>query len=162
MVYLNPTKKSIRSEIFYLQRTETKNLKFVKPQRNFLTHISENSRNLSNFRYRWIKVLKWCHNSPAPFLLRGFPFVWFFFFWQIPSTWRYPATPGLPILLAWNLKERMKPTLPLSPSNSSPKVFDWPCLGHMTVPEPITVSRSYTCYVEDVGSPAWQLYTGGG
>lgn len=33
-----------------------------------------------------------------------FPFVWFF--WQIPSTWRSPATPGLKVPPAYNLRER--------------------------------------------------------
>lgn len=75
----------------------------------------------------------------------------------LPSTGRSPASPGLCVPLTYNLEERKSFMMPVSTSVFSPSISDWVCWGYVTFPGPITVSRSYTPYVVDMGSPAWQL-----
>lgn len=145
-------------------------MKFVKPQRNFFTHGSENSRNYSNFRYSWIKVLKWCHNwlpfpSPLPLSLllsdSGFLLCGFCFSDRFSPHEDSPAAPGLNVPPGCYLKDREVIILLLFTLNSSPEISSWPSLDYMTFPKRITVSGSYACCEEDVGSPVWWLCTGG-
>lgn len=76
----------------------------------------------------------------------------------IHSMWRSPATSGLYIRLAYDLKERKLLMLPKSTLVFWSSISDWVCLDYVTFPGTITVSRSYTPYVVDVGPPAWQLW----
>lgn len=70
-----------------------------------------------------------------------------------------PAAPGLNVPPGCNLKRERSHYSAVIHIELLSRDLSWPCLDYMTFPKPITVSRSYACCEEDVGSPVWWLCT---